>query len=159
MQHPVGVTVSHPAQYLPHEIPHHPRWQSDPLPYIVAPLPLVHVSLEIVRDVLEDEVKTAGRGLYDVQKLDDVVVRQFSEEGYLPDDIAGDTALGGRVGVRDALDSDRPVRGALSSSVDRAVCALPNQIRPVISIVQSVPTNDHQTDPQLEMGKVDNILV
>ena len=142
VQHPVGVTIAHPVQYLPHEIPHHPRWQSDPLPYVVAPLPLVHESLEIVRDVLEDQVKTTGRGLYDVQELDDVVVRQLSQEGYLPDDIARDAALGGRVGVRDALDRDRPVRGALSSSVDRAVRALPDQVRPVFSIIaQYIPTN------------------
>lgn len=63
----MGVAVSHPVEYLPHETPNRRLGKADPLPDIVAPLPLIHESLEIVRDEFEHEVQPPRRGLYHVQ--------------------------------------------------------------------------------------------
>mmetsp|Transcript_39919 Transcript_39919/g.85046 ORF Transcript_39919/g.85046 Transcript_39919/m.85046 type:complete len:383 (-) Transcript_39919:4-1152(-) len=134
VQHPVGVTVPHPVQYLPHEAPHHRLGQPDPLPNVLAPLPLVHERLEIVRHVLENQVESPGRGLDDVEQLDDVVVRKLAQEGDLADDVARHAPLGGGIGVRDALDGDRAVRGALRPAVDGAVGSLPYEVSPGVTV-------------------------
>lgn len=42
MQHPMSMTIPHPIQNLPHKTPHHTLRQPHPLPYIIAPLPLIH---------------------------------------------------------------------------------------------------------------------
>ena len=124
----MGVTVSHPVEYLPHEAPDRGLWQADPLPDIIAPLPLVHERLEVVRDEFEYQVQPPGRRLYHVQQLHDVVVGQFPQQGYLAYDVARHPPLGRRVGVRDALYGDGAIRRALRAPVDGAVCSLSDEV-------------------------------
>jgi hypothetical protein len=124
----MGVAVSHPVEYLPHEAPNRRFGQADPLPDIVAPLPLVHEGLEIVRHEFEYQVQPPRRGLYHVQEEHDVVVRELAQQGYLAYDVARHPALGRRIGVRYALYGDGAIRGALRPAVYGAVCSLSDEV-------------------------------
>ena len=46
------------------------KWQADAIVDIVGCLLAIHVGFEIVGDVLENQIKTTGRGLNDVKQFD-----------------------------------------------------------------------------------------
>lgn len=124
MQNSVCMTMAHPTQNLPHEAPHHWPRQTLSLPNIIAPLPLIHKSLEIMIHIFKNQVQPPWIGLNHIQKLHHVGVRDFAKKRNFTNNIARDASFGSAVRVGNAFDGDGAAAGALGSTIDLSVSSL-----------------------------------
>ena len=134
VQNSMCMTIPHPIQNLPHKILNHRLGQPPPLPNIVARLPLINKRLKVMINVFKHQIQSPARGLNDIEELNDVVVRQFAQEGDFADDIAGNAAFGGGVGIGDAFDGDGAAGGTLGSTINCAEVSWADQSRSDVAV-------------------------
>ncbi len=124
MQNSMCMTMAHPTQNLPHEASNHWPRQTLSLPDIVAPLPLIHKSLEIMIHIFKHQIQAPWVGLNHIQKLNHVSVSDFTEERNFTNYVARDASFRSAVRVGDAFDGNGAAARALGSTIDLAISSL-----------------------------------
>ena len=87
---------------------------------------LVHKCLQVMGYKFKDKIETTRVGLNDIQQLDDIRMVEFSQQGYLPNDITWDPSFGGRICERDSLDGDDISCAMFCTLVHDAISSLSN---------------------------------